>query len=106
MFHVSSSSNRRSILRYGLDWTRMGAARGIAGSATPEQEGCFVCDERDVEWFIWLNNTRGTVDVWAVDGVSDDEVVESPEGYYFVPRKIPPDQVELLRRDIPQADSR
>lgn len=31
MFHVSSVLNRRSIQSYGLDSSRMGAARGIAG---------------------------------------------------------------------------
>jgi hypothetical protein len=43
LFHVSSAANRKSILAHGLDWTRMGAARGIAGSTTPEQEGVFLC---------------------------------------------------------------
>ena len=32
LFHVSSALNRESILAHGLDWTRMGAAPGIAGS--------------------------------------------------------------------------
>jgi len=39
LFHVSSVANRDSILAYGLDWTRMGAAPGIAGSLAPEADG-------------------------------------------------------------------
>ena len=43
LFHVTSSLNRESIQAHGLDWRRMGAARGIAGSSAPEQAGCFLC---------------------------------------------------------------
>ena len=43
LFHVTSALNRDSILAHGLDWTRMGAAPGIAGSLTPEEEGVFLC---------------------------------------------------------------
>jgi len=100
-FHVTSSFNRSSILEHGLDWTRMAAAHGIAGSRAPEQEGCFVClDEDEVGWFVRMNNTGGPVDVWAVDGVDREELCESPEGHLFVPRCIPPRNVELVRRDI------
>ena len=35
MFHVSASSDRESILRYGLDWRRMGPATGVAGGGEP-----------------------------------------------------------------------
>jgi len=35
--------NRESILAHGLDWTRMGAAPGIAGSPVPEDDGVFLC---------------------------------------------------------------
>jgi hypothetical protein len=31
-YHATSSENRDSIRSHGLDWKRMGAARGIAGS--------------------------------------------------------------------------
>ena len=100
-FHVTSSQNRASILEHGLDWTRMAAARGIAGSTRPEQAGCFVSrDEYEVEWFVAMNNTGGPVDVWTVFGVDASELLESPEGYSFVPRVVPPGDVELLRRDI------
>lgn len=65
LFHVSSVANRRSIGAHGLDWTRMGAAPGIAGSRSPEVEGCFLAGEEDVDWFVLtINNTGGPVDVW------------------------------------------
>ena len=41
LYHVTSVLNRESIAQHGLDWRRMGAARGIAGSRAPvdSQEG-------------------------------------------------------------------
>ncbi len=59
--HVTSALNRGSILAHGLDWTRMGAAPGIAGSLVPEKEGVFLCrDEFEADFFVRINNT-GTV---------------------------------------------
>jgi hypothetical protein len=102
MFHVTSSKNRESILTHGLDWRLMRGSPGIAGSGTPEQEGCFLCkDEGEVEWFIRMNNTGGSVDVWAVDGVRPRDLVESPEGHVFLPQVVPPDRLTLVRSDIP-----
>jgi hypothetical protein len=102
MFHVSSSRNRESILAHGLDWQRMAGVRGIAGSQEPEQEGCFLClNEHEVEWFVRINNTGGPVDVWAVEAVDEQELLESPEGHFYVPRAIPPGRLTLLRADIP-----
>src|SRR5260221_14485904 len=43
LFHLSSAADRDSILAHGLDWTRMGAAPGIAGSTAPEADGVFLC---------------------------------------------------------------
>jgi hypothetical protein len=101
LYHVTSTRNRESIVRFGLDWRRMSSARGIAGSHAPEQEGCFLClDEDEVEWFIQMNNTGGPVDVWAVHGVEDEALVESPEGHYYVARPLPPEVCELVRRDV------
>ena len=34
LFHVTSSLNRESIQRHGLDWQRMSAAPGIADQGT------------------------------------------------------------------------
>lgn len=96
-FHVTSSLNRASISAHGLDWTRMGAASGIAGSPTPEQEGCFVArDESEADFFVSFARDS-SVDVWAVRGVSASELIESPEGFVFVPRSIPAEDLELVR---------
>jgi hypothetical protein len=100
-FHVTSTRNRESIEMHGLDWERMRDARGVAGSVQPEQEGCFLClDESEVSWFVSMNNTGGTVDVWAVDGVDENELVESPEGHSYVRSRIAPDRLSLIRSDI------
>jgi hypothetical protein len=100
-FHVSSVRNRSSIGEHGLDWTRMGAAPGIAGSARPEVEGVFLCEDEEVQWFMELNNTGGPVDLWKVTGVDIRELIDSPEGHQYVGRAIAPDHVELLEQDIP-----
>jgi len=100
MYHVSSSSNRASILANGLDSGLMEAARGIAGSRSPEQQGCFLClSENEVAFFVRMNNTGGTVDVWAVDGVKQDTLKEH-NGYYFLPGRVPSSQVALIRADV------
>ena len=96
MFHVTSARNRQSIETFGLDPARMGAARGIAGSRRPEQES-----EEGADWFIQMNNTGGPVDLWAVANVDREALVESPEGYLFVPGTIEPHRLTLLRADIP-----
>jgi hypothetical protein len=78
----------------------MGTAGGIAGSGAPEQEGCFVClDEFEADWFIRLNDTGGPVDVWSIDGVDEADLMESPEGHFYVPKRIPPQRLTLVRRD-------
>jgi hypothetical protein len=98
-FHVSSTRNRESILAAGLDWTRMGAARGIAGSSRPEVDGVFLCaDEAFVGFFVRMNNTGGPVDVWAVDGYTDDQLVTSSEGFPYLASRIPADRLTLLDR--------
>jgi hypothetical protein len=105
MFHVSSSRNRESIRVNGLDWTRMGASRGIAGSNRPEQDGCFVCDSEDLaDLFVRMNNTGGPVDMWAVDDVDEGDLVESPEGFCYLPFKIAASRLTLVREEIPPED--
>ena len=87
-YHVTSALNRASIQRYGLDWRRMGSARGIAGSLRAEQEGCFLAsDEGERDWFVRMNNTGGAVDVWEVDG-NEVEI-----------------EIEIHWRDDPQEES-
>lgn len=79
----------------------MGAATGIAGSARAEQHAVFLCeDEWEVDWFTRMNNTGGPLDVSGVDGVDLDALVESPEGYKYLPGTIEPHRLILLRRDV------
>lgn len=103
LFHVSSVLNRRSIAQHGLDWTRMGAAPGIAGSRRPEVEGVFVCrGEEEAEFFLQvINNTGGPVDLWAVDGVDEGLLLDNGHGFVHLPGRIPAAQVRLVRSDVP-----
>jgi hypothetical protein len=104
MFHVSSK-NRQSIKANGLDWTLMGASRGIAGSSRPEQDGCFLSrSEGEADFFVRMNNTGGPVDVWAVDDVDEGDLVVSPENFCYVPFTVPSDRLTLIREDIPAED--
>ena len=83
----------------------MGTVRGIAGSDRPEAEGVFLCrGEFEVGFFIRFDATELPVDVWAVEGVDEDELVESPEGFVYVPRPISPQQLTLVRRDESSRD--
>jgi len=98
-FHVSSAANRESILAHGLDWTRMGAAPGIAGSMVPEEEGVYLCrDEFEARFFVELNNTGGPVDVWVVTGIAEGELVTGGSGFCYFPAPISPAQVTLADR--------
>jgi hypothetical protein len=104
-FHVSSVSNRESIAAHGLDSSRMGAARGIAGSKRPEVKGVFLSfDEFAASFFIRMNSTGGPVDLWAVQAASGDEWVETDTGFSYVAGTIAPNRVTLVRRDIPASD--
>ena len=104
LFHVSSAANRESIRSHGLDWTRMGAARGIAGSMTPEEDGVFLCrDEFEARFFTDLNNTGGPIDVWVVTGVEESRLVTGGSGFCYFPAPISPAQVTLA--DWPQGQS-
>jgi hypothetical protein len=82
----------------------MGAAHGIAGSIAPEQQGCFVCRDVEVDWFVEMNNTGGPVDVWAISGVDENSLVQSPEGYEYVAASIPSGRLTLTRCDIEPVD--
>lgn len=82
----------------------MGAARGIAGSMTPEENGVFLCrDEFEARFFVDLNNTGGPVDVWVVTGVEESGLVTGGSGFCYFPAPIPPAQVTLA--DWPQDQS-
>lgn len=102
-FHVTSAANRASIRRHGLDWSRMGAAPGIAGSRAPEVQGCFLAaDEWDADYFVRMNNTGGPVDVWQVSGIEAGDLLEF-SGYAYLPARIPARQLRLVRTDLPSA---
>jgi hypothetical protein len=97
LFHVTSALNRESIMEHGLDSTRMGAARGIAGSDEPEEDGVFLClDEFDANYFVDMNNTGGPVDVWAVEGVNQEQLLTTQSGYNYFPAPIPPERLTLI----------
>ncbi|MCS3779179.1 hypothetical protein [Tsukamurella ocularis] len=101
LYHVSSSRNRASIAAHGLDVRYMGAARGIAGSDHPEQDGCFIAlGEYEMRWFVRMNNTGGPVDVWAVSGLDRSALVVSPENHHYMPAVIPACQLTLVHEDI------
>lgn len=98
-FHVTSSSNRESIRLNGLDWTRMGAAAGIAGSRVPEVEGCFLCSEHDIHFFVTMNRTVVPVDVWAVDGIDEEQLVRTSNGFDYLPHAVPAASLTLIKAD-------
>jgi hypothetical protein len=101
MYHVSSSRNRESIRTHGLDWSRMGEARGIAGSPVAEEAGCFLCrDDWEADYFVRMNNTGGPVDVWEVHGVDADDLIDAGAGYEYLPRVVPPEQLRLVRAGV------
>ena len=101
MWHVSSSRNRASIEQFGLDWTRMGAARGIAGSTRPENDGIFLgVDRHEADYFVRMNNTGGPVDVWEVRGVDPDDLLDNGSGYGYLPAVIDRDRLTLVRTDV------
>jgi len=94
LFLLTSAMNRESILAHGLDWTRMGAAPGIAGSPVPEKEGVFLCrDEFEAGLFVRMNNTGGPVDVWAVADTDEQQLITTGSGFSYFPARIPCSQV-------------
>ena len=54
----------------------------------------------EVDWFLRFTGPGGPLDVWAVDAVDDADLVESPEGHFFVPYPIPAARLELVRKDV------
>ncbi|MBV9820930.1 MAG: hypothetical protein JO144_01700 [Actinobacteria bacterium] len=100
MFHVSSVRNRGSIRSHGLDVARMAAAPGIAGSSRPEAAGVFLCDAGTVEFFLHVNNTGGPVDVWQVDEVDTDRLIDNGNGFFYLPGRIAVDRITLVLREV------
>ncbi len=80
----------------------MGAARGIAGSRSPEVEGIFVCrGEEEAEFFLQINNTGGPVDLWSVDAIDEGSLLDNGNGFVYLPGRIPAARVRLVRSDLP-----
>jgi hypothetical protein len=105
-FHATFSSNRESISRHGLDWTRM-TASGIAGSRGPEAEGVFLCaDLESAEWFARMGARNGqAVDIWEVR-LDETWLIGDPgasggddDGWMICPEPIPPHRLNLVSRD-------
>lgn len=56
-----------------------------------------------MDWFVRMNNTGDPVDVWAVDGLNEGDLVESPEGHSYVGSRFPVECLSLIRSDIEPA---
>lgn len=96
--HLSATVNRESILRHGLDWSRMAAARGIAGSRRPEIEASFlVWDRQQADFFIQMSRTP--VDLWGVR-VEGLWIENGPDGWWLVAEPLPPHRLRLLVADM------
>jgi hypothetical protein len=96
--HVSPAANRDSIRQYGLDWRRMGDARGVAGSVHPELAVVFLGeDAHDIEFFTRM--ARQPCDAWGVapDGLW---VENGPNGWLLYPEPIPASRLRFLARDL------
>jgi hypothetical protein len=99
LFHVTAAANRDSISRHGLDWRRMGAVPGIAGSAEPERAAVFVCDGREEAAF-FTAMAGSPSDVWAVraEGLW---VENGPNGWQVITEPVGPGRLRLADRDVP-----
>jgi hypothetical protein len=97
--HATATANRESIYRHGLDWNRMGPARGLAGSTRPELPAIFVCEDLDdVSYLLYM--AQGPTDIWSiqVDGLW---LENGPTGWQVIGHPIASDRLTLLVRDIP-----
>jgi hypothetical protein len=116
VFHVTSTRNRESIRRHGLDWTRMLDQPGIAGCPLPEAECVFLAEDLDqAEWFVSLSRTHHrSVDIWEVTLPHDLDLPDDVEtwadapptgpyreidGFLCTTEPVPPDRLRLLRPD-------
>lgn len=99
VFHATAAANRASIRRHGLDWRRMGAAGGIAGSVAPELPAVFVCDSMQEVGFL-LRMARTPSDVWSIQ--ADALWLETgPSGWWIINGAIAPERLRLVASDIP-----
>jgi hypothetical protein len=98
-FHATAAQNRESISQHGLDWSRMGSARGIAGSNGPELPAIFLCETRE-EIPFFTGMSRAATDVWAVrvDGLW---IESGPDGWVIVAGPISAERLRLVELDVP-----
>ena len=110
-YHVTSSLNRDSIAKYGLDWRRMGSAPGIAGSQSYEAAGVFlVFDRFDADWFVQMGKHRHSrVDIWQVtiddadhdiNGEPSGALWQEAHGYSHHTEPIPSSKLKLIASDL------
>jgi hypothetical protein len=57
--------------------------------------------QEEIDWFLTMNNTGGAVDVWRVNGVEEDQMIEGPNGHWYLPEPVPPSQLTLEMTDLP-----
>jgi len=96
LVHLTAAANRESIRRWGLDWSRMGKACGIAGSVLPELPAIFLDTMDSVGFFKMM--AKEPVDLWAVD-VTELWVENGPDGWFIHQAPIGPDRLRLLEGD-------
>lgn len=105
MFHATAAANRDSIRRHGLDWRRIGAAFGTAGSPEPELPGTFLCATREDARF-FTDMAREPSDIWQVrvDGLwLEGDPGASGGGddiWMILPEPVGPDRLELIDTDV------
>ena len=92
--HASSKLNRQSIEEFGLDWDRMGAAPGIAGSRDAELPGVFLDHPECISFFNGMPDE--SPDVWLVEA-RDLWLELGPDGFWFSPRRIEPLLMRLAK---------
>jgi hypothetical protein len=104
LYHVTASVNRESIQRHGLDWARMGATCGIAGSLVAEEDGIFLArDAAEAEWFGAFGQVR-PVDIWEIDMTGLEEPQEEVDGSLLYRGRIPADRLTLVDVRVPAGD--
>jgi hypothetical protein len=71
-----------------------GRCSGYRRKHHPEADGIFLSTEDwDVDYFVRMNNTGGPVDVWQIDGVDADQMLDNGNGYPYLPGRIPADRI-------------
>jgi hypothetical protein len=95
--HATASANRKSNMKWGLDWKRMANARGIAGSGQPELEAVFLDHLDGIDFFTAMS--RQPCDVWEVDVTG--LWIEMHEDWLIHRSPITPDRLRLIAKDLP-----